>query len=496
METRFITTLTPHPRNKEIYGALTAPHDLIESIGKVGMIDPLLITFDDRIISGHRRWLAAQQIALESVPVVVSSVREEHLIVELMIEANRQREKTNEMKMNEAAAIAEVEQEKGKQRQAAHGKTAPGKKKNTSGNVSTSDKEKTRDAIGKKIGVSGKTAEKAMTLKKTVDELKAKGHAQEAEALLHIVNKKGFAPAFKQAQMNGHIAPKKPKKESLVLVGTMQKYITLEAWGQCSPEQQEGIIANASRKAKEGFNEQKTDFIEWARWSWNPVVGCLTNCVYCYARDIAVKTYPNGFAPAFVPSRLWTPSNIEVPEQAKDEIGFKNVFVCSMADLFGKWVPKVWIEAVLEVVRKNKQWNFLFLTKFPLRLAEFVFPNNAWVGTSVDCQTRVENAEKAFKNVTAKVKWLSCEPLLEPIQFKSLDMFDWVVIGGASKSTETPEFRPPRAWVNSLWEQAREAGCKIYEKTNLLERVREYPDQHDRAAALSVETFHYPLLSA
>jgi protein gp37 len=72
-------------------------------------------------------------------------------------------------------------------------------------------------------------------------------------------------------------------------------------------------------------------------------------------------------------------------------------------------VPREWIEAVLEQVAANPQWTFLFLTKFPQRLAEFDFPINAWVGTTVDAQARVRNAEVAFAKVRATVRWLSLE---------------------------------------------------------------------------------------
>jgi protein gp37 len=155
-----------------------------------------------------------------------------------------------------------------------------------------------------------------------------------------------------------------------------------------------------------------------------------------------------------------------------------------MADLFGRWVPDVWIEAVMQTVRSNPQWNYLFLTKFPQRLPDINFPDNAWVGTTIDAQVRVKVAEQAFERVTARVKWLSCEPLLENIRFERLDLFDWVVIGGASPNAEsgTPAFRPPRQWVFDLWAQAREAGCLIYEKTNLLERVREMPGARELPA--------------
>jgi protein gp37 len=129
-----------------------------------------------------------------------------------------------------------------------------------------------------------------------------------------------------------------------------------------------------SQPAHLKMNDQKTDNIEWALWSWNPVTGCLHNCDYCYARDIANRFYPQAFKPSIVPARLSAPANTQVPEEASHNVGYKNVFTCSMADLFGKWVPAEWIQAVLDVARANPQWNFLFLTKFPIRMAEFDFP--------------------------------------------------------------------------------------------------------------------------
>jgi hypothetical protein len=80
---------------------------------------------------------------------------------------------------------------------------------------------------------------------------------------------------------------------------------------------------------------------------------------------------------------------------------------------------------------------------------------------------RVANAEAAFANVGGKVRWLSCEPLLGHLTFKHLDRFNWIVIGGASRSTQTPVWRPPFEWVMDLVLQARAAGLKIYMKTNL-----------------------------
>jgi protein gp37 len=254
-------------------------------------------------------------------------------------------------------------------------------------------------------------------------------------------------------------------------------YITIDSWNS-------GQRSNGNGTGRPTMNETN-DNIEWAAWSWNPVTGCLHNCDYCYARDIAARFYEQGFAPSFIPSRLSAPANTKQSKPRWDgDTGYMNVFTCSMADLFGKWVPREWIKSVLKVVEDNPQWTFLFLTKFPVRMAEFTYPSNVWLGTTVDKQHAVDRAESAFKKIKASgfkgICWLSCEPMLERLEFTNLKMFDWVVMGGASKSTQTPEMRPPFDDVVSLYQQARKSGCKVYMKTNLgiEQRVREYPMEH------------------
>jgi protein gp37 len=164
-----------------------------------------------------------------------------------------------------------------------------------------------------------------------------------------------------------------------------------------------------------------------------------------------------------------------------------------MADLFGRWTPADWVEAVLGAARKAPQWNFLFLTKFPKRMSEFDIPRNAWMGTTVDCQARVANAERAFEKVRCDVRWLSIEPMIEPLRFSRLDLFDWIVIGGASASTQTPAWQPPLAWVADLEAQAAEAGVRVYHKPNLFAPPRrEMPwDRAKPAPARAPDAFHY-----
>lgn len=126
--------------------------------------------------------------------------------------------------------------------------------------------------------------------------------------------------------------------------------------------------------------------IDWAESSWNPVTGCLHGCEYCYARGIANRfganigikpeekfvlddpyciygrklPYPYGFAPTFHRYHL----NDYIAKKGR------NIFVCSMADLFGKWVPDGWIEEVFNSCKKAPQHNYLFLTKNPERYIE------------------------------------------------------------------------------------------------------------------------------
>ena len=242
------------------------------------------------------------------------------------------------------------------------------------------------------------------------------------------------------------------------------------------------IVEEIETESRAKFNKPNEN-IEWAMWSWNPVTGCLHDCAYCYARDIANRFYPEGFQPSYHPDRLEAPANTNVPTAPRfyNDTGYKNVFTCSMADLFGKWVPRRWIQSVIDATADNPQWDFLFLTKFPIRMAEFSYPPNVWLGTTVDKQHAVIRAESAFDKIKASgfegVCWLSCEPMLEQLTFTSLDMFDWVVMGGSSKSTQTPEYKPPFEDVIHLYQQARDSDCQVYMKTNLLgERIREYPE--------------------
>ena len=235
-------------------------------------------------------------------------------------------------------------------------------------------------------------------------------------------------------------------------------------------------------QARPTFN-QTNDNVGWARWTWNPVTGCLHNCTYCYARPIANRFYAEGFEPTFHPERLTAPQHTRAPRDA--DPAWRRVFTCSMADLFGKWVPQEWIDAVFEQIVAAPQWEFLCLTKFPQRLATLEWPDNMWAGTTVDKQHRVDLAQRHFAEVKAGVKWLSCEPLLEPLKFDSLEMFDWVVIGACTATFGGAEPRSRRrstGWSTSTSRRVTRAAGSTSSTTCSaggvgpgMEAVREWP---------------------
>ena len=114
--------------------------------------------------------------------------------------------------------------------------------------------------------------------------------------------------------------------------------------------------------------------IEWCDFSWNPVTGCLGPdgegpCPYCYAVANS-KRFKRSFEPQLHVDRLKEPSKLKT--------GTK-IFVCSMADLFGDWVPYGWVEKVLQVIQENPRHLYFLLTKYPQNLVSFQFPHRAWV---------------------------------------------------------------------------------------------------------------------
>ena len=193
--------------------------------------------------------------------------------------------------------------------------------------------------------------------------------------------------------------------------------------------------------------------IEWTDFSWNPVTGCHHGCEYCYARALANRI-GYGFGPRFWPNRLHDPLKIK---------RCSKIFVSSMGDLFGEWVPQEWINAVLDIVRQAPRHSFQFLTKNPERLSSQEWRTNAWVGASAVTQAMADRAIVALSNVRASVRFLSCEPLHEMIDLGDICL-DWLIIGA---QTGPAAFQPERKWVDRLLDFAAERHTPVFLKPNL-----------------------------
>lgn len=194
--------------------------------------------------------------------------------------------------------------------------------------------------------------------------------------------------------------------------------------------------------------------IEWTEATWNPVTGCSKispGCAHCYAERMAKRlkamgnaNYANGFEVTLQPHMLRKPLEWRSP---------RTIFVNSMSDLFHRDVPSDYIQSVFSVMREAHWHQFQVLTKRSARLArlndEIDWPDNVWMGVSVESQEYVFRADH-LRKTSAAIKFLSIEPLLGPIDDLNLAGIDWAIVGGESG----PGARPcDREWVVSIRQQ-------------------------------------------
>jgi protein gp37 len=214
--------------------------------------------------------------------------------------------------------------------------------------------------------------------------------------------------------------------------------------------------------------------IEWTEATWNPTTGCdriSSGCDNCYALTLAKRlkamgnpkyqtdgdsrTSGPGFGVAVHPEALEIPRHWRRP---------RVVFVNSMSDLFHARVPSEFIQQVFEVMAATPQHTYQLLTKRPMRVArmarELPWPSNVWMGVSIEDAAAVWRADQ-LRRVPAAVRFISAEPLLEPLSRLDLDGIDWLIAGGESGWGHRPV---ASAWVSDLRDQCAAAGTAFFFK--------------------------------
>lgn len=198
--------------------------------------------------------------------------------------------------------------------------------------------------------------------------------------------------------------------------------------------------------------------IEWTEMTLNPMRGCSRisdGCINCYAERIAArysgKDMPyEGLAKNTKAGPRWT-GEIKIVEHILEQpYKWKKprmVFVNSMSDMFHEKIALKDIQRIFKVFNDNQKHQFQILTKRAVRLSELhtelSWTPNIWMGVSVEDEKVIDRID-CLRNTNAKIKFLSIEPLIGPINNLNLYNIDWVIVGGESG----PNARPMQeAWV-------------------------------------------------
>lgn len=218
--------------------------------------------------------------------------------------------------------------------------------------------------------------------------------------------------------------------------------------------------------------------IEWVRnpdgspgFTYNPVTGCETGCSWCYARRIARRfgktTAERAFRPQFHPDRLDEPLRRKKPS---------GIFVGSMCDLFGDWVPRGLLIEVLRVTWEASNHTFMFLTKNPKRYRSFKFPRNAWLGFTAVDQDAYNAGSIHMSRMAHNMTFVSIEPMLSPVRLETYAP-SWVIVGPLSGPGAK---QPNRRWVQNLIADARRSDVSVFLKDKLDwhgHRPQEFPEE-------------------
>lgn len=205
--------------------------------------------------------------------------------------------------------------------------------------------------------------------------------------------------------------------------------------------------------------------IEWTEQTWNPTIGCSkvsAGCNNCYAETMAKRLkamgtpgYENGFEFTLMPSRLLQPLSKKKPTK---------YFVNSMSDLFHENMPSHYLDKIFDVIETTPQHTYQILTKRESNMAKYFkdkkLPENVWIGVSVE-NKRTRQRIDFLREIDAKIRFLSVEPLLEDIGKINLTGIHWVIVGGESGHEARPM---KKEWALNIKKQCEEQGSAFFFK--------------------------------
>ncbi len=226
-----------------------------------------------------------------------------------------------------------------------------------------------------------------------------------------------------------------------------------------------------------------TTKIEWTDKTVNPLKDkkggnycekISPGCAHCFASELNSKgTRFGGNGKRFggrPDDRPEMTLNVDMLQSWARMRKTKKIFIGSMTDIFGEWVPDWMIFALLDAMTRAQGQAFQILTKRPERMSQTVdawlngitrLAPNIWLGTSIENQSVANDRYRWLVHTPATVRFLSLEPLLGPIDLGHPDGIDWVIVGGESG----PIARPMELeWVEDILRQCREADIPAFVK--------------------------------
>lgn len=408
---------------------------------------PILVGFgpwtdQDLVIDGHVRLKSSIEVGIEKVPVRRLDFKTEQVALEYAIHLQRDRRNLTDADILACVEALDKRKERGGDRRSAKAQ----KSKAPSGAI-----EKSAELTADTLGISSRKVERARTVLDHADD------------------------------------------ETKKAVRADEKTIN-EAYNETQAKRKEEKNRKAQASDKPTFVRSCED-VKWARWIWDPVtVKCswdgieledceLPNCSNCWGKRPIAKKNPAKLKPTFHSEQLEAPRNTRVSGKSNELSGAKRVLVCPTSDLFGECVPYEWIKQVMEACERSPEWEYVFVTRNPSRLASIDFPIGSFVGVKSYCYEELEAALEVLQAIDdyRVYPYLCVEPLTSLLRVGDFQIPDgavlMVIVGGYSKTSPAPElmgydpddedFDCPIVPFAELVQVCYRSGVPFYTKSNL-----------------------------